>query len=49
VNGFCRKPTPARPEMRGRFAGRAGVGFLQKPFTVRALSEAVASVLGPSA
>jgi two-component system, cell cycle sensor histidine kinase and response regulator CckA len=36
-------------EMRGRFAGRPGVGFLQKPFTVRALSEAVASVLGPSA
>lgn len=36
-------------EMQERFAGRPGVGFLQKPFTVRALSDAVAGVLGPSA
>ncbi len=35
-------------EMRGRFPERPGIGFLQKPFTVRALSDAVASVLGPS-
>ncbi|MFN0098903.1 MAG: response regulator [Gemmatimonadaceae bacterium] len=36
-------------EMRVRLAGRPGVGFLQKPFTVRSLSDAVAGVLGPSA
>ncbi|MDH5235820.1 MAG: response regulator [Gemmatimonadota bacterium] len=36
-------------EVRERFASHAHVGFLQKPFTVRALSDAVRDLLGPPA